>query len=54
MYFGQHEGVDSVGKELQRLADLLEGGHLSQEEYQSLKDRLIGSFEVDEAPSVKG
>ena len=45
--------MDSVGKELQRLADLLEGGHLSQEEYQSLKDRLIGSFEVDEAPSVK-
>ena len=40
--------MDSIGQELERLAGLLEAGHLSQEEYQLLKARLLGSSFEDE------
>ncbi len=42
-------GMDSIGKELERLAGLLDDGHLSQEEYESLKARLLGSPSEDES-----
>ena len=54
-FFWEDAEVDQFGEELERLAGLLEAGHLSHEEYDSLKARLIGSSlegrpdEVDEA-----
>jgi len=41
--------MDSIGKELERLAGLLDDGHLSQKEYESLKARLLESPSEDKS-----